>query len=67
MTDKIPNPGSHAAVDTGCLCPVMDNANGAGVSIGGQTMHWISSQCPLHGSRVDDNNARETLKAADNA
>lgn len=47
---ELPNPGSVAAIDKGCTCPVMDNGQGRGVTIGGQTYFWRSEFCPLHGT-----------------
>jgi hypothetical protein len=47
---KTPNPGSQAAQDQGCLCPILDNENGAGFPFGpkGETSFWINEACPLH-------------------
>ena len=42
-----PNPGSDAAIDAGCTCPVLDNSHGQGWLCSGT--HWIVSRCPLHG------------------
>lgn len=47
MVEK-PNPGSDEAVKRGCTCPVMDNAHGKGVTIGGKAYFWRSEYCPLH-------------------
>jgi hypothetical protein len=51
MENKIPNPGSPEAVQQGCLCPVMDNHNGAGFMMGEENglMFWRVRGCPLHG------------------
>lgn len=38
-----PNPGSDAALDQGCTCPVLDNGHGRGSG-----PFWISGGCPLH-------------------
>lgn len=47
------SPGSQLAAAHGCICPSMDNANGAGVRIttsgGTETMFWINGACPVHG------------------
>lgn len=43
---KAPNPGSAKAVEQGCICPVMDNNNGAGV--GTPPKYWITGGCSLH-------------------
>lgn len=47
---KLPNPGSDAAIEQGCKCPVLDNAHGKGCREG---MFWISENCPLHAERRD--------------
>jgi len=38
-------PGSDAAIQRGCSCPVMDNAHGAGRN----GSFIMSADCPLHG------------------
>lgn len=50
MAPKLPNPGSPAAVDLGCECPIMDNAYGKGLPLGfaGEGTFWIDERCPLH-------------------
>jgi hypothetical protein len=48
-----PNPGSPEAIESGCLCPRMDNANGQGSGMlddGGEPTFWIAADCPMHGS-----------------
>ena len=51
---KTPNPGSQAAQDQGCLCPIMDNENGAGFPFGSDgPCFWINEACPLHGIRKE--------------
>lgn len=55
--DKIPNPGSDAALRLGCKCPVMDNAHGEGCGMKdteGKPLFWISGNCPLHGHKEGD-------------
>lgn len=45
-----PKPGSPDAIKQGCVCPILDNAHGAGVGgDGGKFGWWISGYCPLHG------------------
>lgn len=52
---KIPNPGSPEAVKQGCLCAVMDNMNGAGISWGDMgPMFWISGDCPIHSIKIEE-------------
>ena len=51
MTEESrPNPGSPAAIDQGCSCPVMDNHNGRGIGPmkDGTMMFWRSGDCPVH-------------------
>lgn len=45
-----PNPGSDAAIEAGCTCPVLDNNHGAGVGKGadGTPLFWYNSGCPVH-------------------
>lgn len=43
-------PGSLEAIEQGCLCPRMDNNNGRGVTLNGNTMFWFVSDCPVHQS-----------------
>ena len=42
-----PNPGSKAAIDAGCTCPVMDNEYGAGY-MGMEGVFIYSAGCKLH-------------------
>lgn len=44
-----PPPGSEAALDLGCTCPVLDNARGKGR---GDGSFWVTDGCPLHGNFV---------------
>jgi len=39
------SPGSPAAVEAGCTCPVLDNAHGEGI----RGAFWINDDCPIHG------------------
>lgn len=50
---RVPNPGSDAALDLGCECPVMDNAHGKGSGYGKDTF-WIDDGCPLHSVDKED-------------
>jgi len=49
MEEK-PNPGSDAALELGCKCPVIDNHHGEGVkfSHSDEPNFWINSECPIH-------------------
>jgi hypothetical protein len=44
---KAPNPGSDAAIDLGCICPVLDNGHG-NEQLGKERGFWISADCELH-------------------
>lgn len=44
-------PGSDAAVDAGCTCPIMDNARGAGLP---DRLFWFSGDCPVHINKETD-------------
>ncbi|MCD1645291.1 hypothetical protein [Aurantimonas coralicida] len=54
----IPNPGSKAAIDAGCTCPVLDNGHGKGYMGGakdpdtGETIFVYSGGCKLHCGEV---------------
>ena len=53
-SNETPNPGSDAAIDQGCLCPVLDNSHGAGwPGKDGVPQFWVSSNCPLHAMEYD--------------
>ena len=39
-----PTPGSDAAIEAGCTCPVLDNHHGCKAD----GNYWINSGCPLH-------------------
>lgn len=43
---EVPNPGSNAARDLGCICPVMDNNRGLYLPWQGGWL--ILEGCPLH-------------------
>lgn len=46
---KTPNPGSPAAIEQGCTCPVIDNHYGEGFTFcGKEGSFWIQEGCPLH-------------------
>jgi len=38
-------PGSYAAVENGCKCPVMDNEEMP------DDRKWVNGDCPLHGKK----------------
>jgi len=48
----IPTPGSKEAGEAGCICAVIDNHHGRGLTAGYGTPEepafWITSGCPLH-------------------
>lgn len=48
-------PGSDAALDAGCTCPVLDNGHGRGRGGDGYRYGWIVVEgCPLHGRKRDE-------------
>ncbi len=47
-TNAVPNPGSQAAINRGCTCPVIDNHHGEGVPMSGGTQFWMTAGCPVH-------------------
>lgn len=64
MSYDTPTPGSDAAREQGCKCPVIDNHYGRGR---GDGQFWISENCPLHDpalrsacERAGDYNEKET-------
>ena len=49
-----PNPGSDAAIERGCTCPIIDNHYGRGrpgLDADGHERAWFvfHEDCPLHG------------------
>jgi hypothetical protein len=42
-----PNPGSDAALDMGCQCPVLDNGHGRRAPYQPDGW-WITQGCPVH-------------------
>lgn len=47
-----PAPGSDAAIEQGCACPVLDNSHGDGWM--GTDQYWVVPDCPLHGGEIPD-------------
>jgi hypothetical protein len=47
-----PNPGSDAAIERGCTCPVMDNHRGQGIPTDAGTCFYYSGDCPVHSHPV---------------
>lgn len=43
-----PNPGSQAAIDLGCRCPILDNHYGRGIVFGHETVFWYNDDCKVH-------------------
>ena len=53
-------PGSDAAVEQGCTCPVIDNQHGAGGwEFAGEMQWWIAEGCPLHGFTLTEMEPQE--------
>lgn len=49
----VPPPGSPAAIDAGCLCPVLDNGHGRGYMPGPTgPLYVYNEECPVHGTRT---------------
>lgn len=42
-----PNPGTRAAIEQGCICPVMDNNHGQWPPYPPDGW-WLNPDCPLH-------------------
>jgi hypothetical protein len=42
-----PPPGSDAAIELGCKCPILDNAHGHGY-MGQQGIYVMREDCPVH-------------------
>jgi hypothetical protein len=63
----VPNPGSDAALDLGCKCPVLDNGHGRGFPYprtDGRDPNefpsfYVNESCPLHGTESGDADATE--------
>ncbi len=59
MSKENSNPGSKAAIDLGCTCPVMDNHYGKGIPMRHpengemQRTFWVDGSCPIHGLNKD--------------
>lgn len=48
-------PGSRAAIEKSCNCPVLDNSRGLGRGGMGFRFGWIINEyCPVHGSHDDE-------------
>lgn len=50
VDDKVPNPGSEAAVRLGCFCSRMDNCHGKGMDFGDgkPNRFFADKRCPMH-------------------
>lgn len=48
-----PTPGSNQAIEQGCKCPILDNANGRGY-MGVDGVFVINETCPVHGGKIDN-------------
>lgn len=45
----VPNPGTQAAQDISCFCPVIDNHYGQGILLKGEREFWYNDDCKIHG------------------
>lgn len=54
MTTTYTNPGSPAAIASGCLCPISMNNQGNGVSTNTPNLRRFIhiNNCPLHGVHI---------------
>lgn len=52
-TPERPHPGSAAAIDDGCVCPVLDNNHGRAAPWPPDGW-WTRTDCPLHGQENVD-------------
>jgi hypothetical protein len=65
-TDDLLNPGSDAAIERGCTCPVIDNGHGRGIMGDGEQFGWWRNQdCPLHGFKSWAETLAENAKEQD--
>ena len=66
--DGASSPGSKGATDMGCICAVMDNHYGRGLTAGYGTPEepafWITEGCPLHAPVVEQPVTAGDRKAA---
>lgn len=49
--ETTPNPGTQAAIDAGCKCPVVDNHYGAGYH-GKPDVFIYNGNCPVHAAVI---------------
>lgn len=64
MAEDVPNPGSDAALDLGCRCPVLDNNHGR-TPPWPPAGWWIAADCTLHaGPATLSDMERQTLITA---
>jgi len=49
--ETTPNPGTQAAIDAGCKCPVVDNHYGAGYH-GNPDVFIYNGNCPVHAAVI---------------
>lgn len=50
---RVPNPGSDAALDAGCICAVLDNNHGT-VPPRPPDGWWVRLDCPVHAVGMED-------------
>lgn len=46
------NPGSDAAIEQGCRCPVLDNSHGRGY-MGQPAVFVMVGDCPVHAAEIE--------------
>lgn len=52
MSEKVPNPGSDAAVLAGCICARLDNGHGD-EELGRLRGFYYTVGCPVHDKKED--------------
>lgn len=58
--NNTPNPGSKAALDLGCTCPVLDNGRGRGW-MGIPDVFVYTVGCPVHNEKQMQEQERSSL------
>ncbi len=53
----VPSPGSDAARQQECCCPVLDNCHGQGFILRGRVAFVINRDCSLHAPAWEDHQA----------
>jgi hypothetical protein len=65
--EMTPNPGSDAALDLGCICPVIDNSHGGGsgyTNEDGTPAFWITEGCEVHMAKKEKKSKKDSKRTA---